>query len=68
MLLVTVLLIVHLVFMSPYVVRVKVDQIVQVQVCSNWNGFVWESQTKPNWDRFTLTRVTSVRVTAVREI
>merc|ERR1719414_2482472 len=28
-LLVTVLLIVHLVFMSPYVVRVKVDQIVQ---------------------------------------
>ena len=55
-LLVTVLLIVHLVFMSPYVVRVKVDQIVQVQIL---DGFVW--------DRFTLTRVTSVRVTAVRD-
>ena len=29
--LVTVLLIVYLVFMAPYVVRVKVDQIMQVQ-------------------------------------
>ena len=43
--LVTVLLIVYLVFMAPYVVRVKVDQIMQVQSNSlngsPNNGSIW---------------------------